>query len=267
MRFAKAHSLGNDFLYVEEKNLPREVDLPVLARHICDRHRGVGADGLVLFRGENGRFAMRVFNCDGSEAEMSGNGLRALGACLRFSGRVREERIVVETVAGARVLELLREEGTRFELKASMGAPQDPVVGVRLDVDGRTLDMTILSMGNPHAVLFVDPLDFNLLRDLGQLIERHPRFPNRTNVEFVHVLSRHEIAVGFWERGVGETGASGTGSSAAAVAAILNNKVEERVSVKCPGGVLEVSWPDRKEVFVVGEAILVAEGEYLGKVS
>jgi len=264
MRFAKAHSLGNDFLFVEATALPDGVELGSLSRAICERHRGIGADGLVIFGEAYERFSMRIFNCDGSEAEMSGNGLRCLGAVLRFSGRATGDRIDVNTKAGPRTLELLEAQGPRFLFRAGMGRPENPQLGVPITIDGQTLHATTLSMGNPHATLFTEALDFDVLRKIGPRIERHPHFPNRTNVELVHVLDRRAIEVGFWERGVGETGASGTGASAAAVASILNGKVDDEVRVRCPGGILDVSWAGRDEVRVSGEAVVVAEGDYVG---
>lgn len=264
VRFAKAHALANDFLIVEELEPLAEAAPSELARAICDRQRGIGADGLILFRaGEGSGFSMRIYNRDGSEAEMSGNGLRCLGAYLKFSGRAPGATLEVDTAAGPRSLTLVGSRGPQFVFRAVMGAPRLARREI-LSLEGRDMEVALVSMGNPHCVVFVPRLDFDELRQLGPRLERHPLFPQRTNVELVQVRSRSEIRVGFWERGVGETQASGTGACAAAVAAMLNNKVEDKVRVTCPGGTLEVWWRDREEVQLTGDAVVIAEGEYFG---
>ncbi len=275
VKFVKAHALGNDFLLIEKKELPIPDEWPALARALCHRRRGVGADGVVVFEVKQGpNVSMSLLNQDGSLAEISGNGLRCLGAHLRFSGWIAEKEFTVETGSGVRNLQLIEEDGTRFVFRSAMGVPrlsseeipfemdptQEKVMHVPLEVDGQTFHITALSMGNPHCVMLVDRLDLAVLRELGSRMESHPRFPRRTNVEFVEVLSRSEISIGIWERGAGETGASGTGSAAAAVAAILNGKADDAVTVKCPGGELKVDWENRQEVYVTGEAVIVAEG-------
>jgi diaminopimelate epimerase len=219
---------------------------------------------------------MTLLNQDGSHAEISGNGLRCLGAYLRLSGRTSERAFSVETGSGTRSLELIEEDGTRLVFKAAMGVPrlaseeipfqidppQEPVVKVPLEAGGKMYEITAVSMGNPHCVVFVDRLHRAFLRELGPLIENHDRFPRKTNVELVETRSRSEISIGIWERGAGETEASGTGSAAAAVAAMLNGKTDESVTVDCPGGKLEVFWDNRQEVYVTGEAVVVAEGTF-----
>jgi diaminopimelate epimerase len=281
MFFAKSHSLGNDFLLVEEAALAGGVDRGLLARRLCDRNRGLGADGMVVFQAAHDSASMRVYNRDGSEAEMSGNGLRCLGAYLLFSSRVKGPRLTVETASGPRYLERIAADGVRSVLRADMGfprlssrdipiellPPRDRVVNLPLEVAGHEIEITALSMGNPHCVLFVERRDAQTLHHLGPRIENHILFPRRTNVELVEVLGREEIAVSFWERGVGETEASGTGASAAAVAAMLNGRVSERVKVFCPGGSVEVEWRDGREVYLTGEAVIVATGEFLGRVT
>ncbi len=277
VKFAKTHALGNDFLIVDRRELPTPDAWPALARSMCHRRRGVGADGLVVFETAGGdSFSMTLLNQDGSYAEISGNGLRCLGAHLRLSGLARDAAIVVETGSGTRTLEFIEATGPRVVFKAAMGAPrlasaeipfqidppQEPVKGVPLEVAGRTLEITAVSMGNPHCVVFVDRLDRDVVLELGPLIENHSRFPRKTNAEFVSVRSRSEIAMRIWERGAGETEASGTGSAAAAVASMLNGKTDDRVTVECPGGKLEVHWENRQEVYVTGESVVVAEGTF-----
>ena len=277
VKFAKTHALGNDFLIVDRKELPTPNAWPAVARAMCSRRRGIGADGLVVFETAEGEpFSMTLLNQDGSHAEISGNGLRCLGAYLRLSGLAKDGAIVVETGSGTRTLEFIEAAGSRVIFKAEMGAPrlaseeipfqidppQEPVVGVPLEVAGRTLEITAVSMGNPHCVVFVDRLDRDVVLELGPVIEGHVRFPRKTNAEFVSVRSRSEIAMRIWERGAGETEASGTGSAAAAVASMLNDKTDDRVTVECPGGQLEVDWRNRREVYVTGEAVVVAEGTF-----
>ncbi|MFQ5789706.1 MAG: diaminopimelate epimerase [Acidobacteriota bacterium] len=287
-RFAKTEALGNDFLLVPEEGIRGWKDRSALARSMCHRLKGLGADGLIFFSraGEGRDYTMKLLNPDGSDAEISGNGLRCLGAYLKLSGRVLDDRFTIETGSGARRLEMVSRDGPRFVFRADMGAPRleseavpfqsgppsspdagtKPAIGVPLEVGGRTVQITALSMGNPQCVLFVDRLEFDQLRELGPRIETHPRFPQRTNVEFVEVRNRSELAIGIWERGAGETAASGTGSAAATVAAVLSGKAGEKVTVHCPGGDLEVEWRGRQRVYVTGEAVVVAEGSlYLEK--
>jgi len=279
MKFAKTQALGNDFLLVEEQEVVEPIDREALARAMCHRLRGIGADGLIFFREaeKTPRFSMKLFNSDGSPAEISGNGLRCLGAYLKWSGRSEQEPLGIETDAGIRELTTRSRQGGRFVLASDLGSPglasedvpmeieppADPVIGVPLTVDGRTLRVTALSMGNPQCIVLVDRLDMDELRRYGPALEQHPAFPQKTNVELVEVVSPSELKIGIWERGAGETAASGTGSAASMVAARLNGKVGESVLVRSPGGTLEVDWPDGGEITVTGEAVVVAEGAYL----
>jgi diaminopimelate epimerase len=251
--FAKTEALGNDFLIVAE---PDAGDAPSqLAIAMCDRLRGVGADGLILYRRDRERFVMTLFNSDGSSAEISGNGLRCLAAYLTHAELVAEDEIEIETGAGLLKVEALGRNGTRFRFRAAMGPPRAIETGV--SIDGVTV--TTLSMGNPHCVVFTNLGD---LAELGPRLERHPRFPDRTNVELVEIVDRHTIRMAIWERGAGETASSGTGSSASAVAAIVNGHVETPVAVNCPGGTLEVEWTEGESVFLTGDATVMAEGHY-----
>lgn len=250
LRFVKAHGDGNDFLLVRETIA--EARYAELAVAICDRHRGVGADGLILFTGPA---AIRLFNSDGSESEISGNGTRCAAALLIEEGGAAE--LTIETRAGAKRLRLLERRENRFLLEMQMGrpvySPED--VGCRLEAQ----TVTILNVGNPQCAVLVEDFDFDW-RALGRAIEHHPRFPNRTNVSFVKVLDRHRIEARFWERGAGETSSSGTGSTGAAVAAILGGRAESPVRVLTPGGELELAWDD--EVVLRGPAEITARGEY-----
>ena len=273
----KFHGLGNDFILASDRNLPRR--LPDVTRAICDRHTGIGADGFIVIsspkRKEHDARA-RIFNADGSEAEMSGNGIRCVGAFLAERAR-KTNCFEVETLAGVKALELIAHKLEReWVFRVAMGAPilepakiafngeqaSSPVVGYALATSGGVLPVTITSMGNPHCSVFVD--DFAAIDwiSLGREIENNPLFPHRTNVEFVKVLSPRQIAVRFWERGVGQTMSSGTGSSAAAVAAILNGHTGRKVRVRTLAGNLEIEWPAGGEVILTGPACKIAEATF-----
>jgi len=273
--FAKFHGLGNDWLVVGEEGLPRS--LGTFARAILDRHTGIGADGLLVLmpaRDLSHTARVRFFNADGSEAEMSGNGIRCAGAFL--AELMPDERtFLVETPAGLKSLEKLKEGKGVWLFRAGMGPPvlepdripfkgenaTAPVTRYELRTQQGPLPVTVTSMGNPHCSIFVDDLP-NDWEALGREIETNPLFPNRTNVEFVKVLSRSQIDVHFWERGVGRTMSSGTGSCAATVASILNGLTERRVRVRTEAGVLEVAWPVNGEVTLAGPVARVGRGTY-----
>ena len=275
MRFAKAQGLGNDFLLVDRAQAPR--DPSAWARRLCDRHEGIGADGLILHALEGGEAVMRLLNADGGEAEISGNGLRCLAAWVVRQGWL-PARHVVRTAAGPRVVEVAPSLGSRYRVHASLGAPVlgsleipmtlDPprarVVEHPVEAAGREVSVTATSLGNPHCALFLDaPADDAVVASLGPALERHPLFPRRTNVEFVTVTSPRELRVRFWERGVGATRASGTGAASAAVAAVLTGRAGRQVRVVCDGGVLEVEWPEGGSVRQTGEAEILFEGEWV----
>lgn len=280
MRFTKLHALGNDFLVVGPGAWQEATALGDLARRICDRHTGVGADGLILLGPEPGppaRMAFRIFNTDGSEAEISGNGLRCAAAFLARSGEPASTKVLFRTGAGNRHCEIISPGGPVFEVKAGLGAPRLAAKDIPFD-DGHTRDkvidyplrighavhpVTSVSMGNPHCSLFFEDLPGRVERhQLGSEIETHPFFPNRTNVEFIRVVGRDEIEVLFWERGVGETLASGTGSAAAAVASMLKGLTDRRVRVRTALGGLTVEWSESGEVSQTGPAEFVFEGDY-----
>lgn len=275
MRFAKAHGLGNDFILVAEALAPAEIG--PWARRLCDRHRGIGGDGVLLHAPAPDGIRMRLINADGGEAEISGNGLRCLAALAVHHGWA-PPRHVVHTAPGPRPVEVIALDASRFRIATDLGAPilgsasipvalEPPramVLDQPLEVAGRTVRVTATSMGNPHCAVFLpEPADDRLLAELGAPLERHPFFPRRTNVELVTVVSRSEIRVRFWERGVGPTQASGTGSASATVASILNGFVDRRVRVVCDGGVLDVDWPEGGHVHQTGEVELLFEGDWL----
>jgi diaminopimelate epimerase len=269
--FVKAHGLGNDFILVEQPP-GASADYSDLAVRICNRYFGIGADGLIIWNSQGDLFEIRIFNQDGSEAECSGNGLRCAAAYLIESRRWPADEIRLETVSG--VYALKRVGG---EYEADMGVPKlrpaeipflpqtpiDRIVDYPLQVDGRTFAVTACSTGNPHCSVFVDKSDDSYVTKVGALLERHPAFPNRTNVEFIHVMNDHEIEVRFWERGVGYSNASGTGSCGAAVASILNGKTGRKVTVHAKAGRLIVEWQEDGRLKLTSTANIVAEGNYL----
>jgi diaminopimelate epimerase len=262
MNLIKAHAYGNDFLLVDEHDLPRAGDPATLARAVCDRHRGVGADGLVIFAldpaGGGVRASMRLVNADGSHAEISGNGLRCLAAWMahRTAARVLE----IDTDAGARRLEVLERHGRRVTFRAAMGQPED-AQEERLDVGGETVTAVTLRVGNPQCVVLGE-ISVERLHTLAARLAVHPRFPAGTNVELAAVEAPDRVRILIWERGVGPTEASGTGACAAAVAAMLHGGAARDVCVESPGGTQRVEWRD-DGLYLTGWAEVVAEIRWL----
>lgn len=277
VRFVKMQGTGNDFLLVEAEGDER--DWGALARAMCDRHYGAGADGLMLaLPAQRADVRMRLFNADGSEAEVSGNGVRCLVkyAVERGLARPQEGRVRVEAASGVLEAEVFGDEGRVERVRLSMGEPrfaakevpvvtemEPPIMDMPLEVEGRSLAVTCLSMGNPHAVQFIDkPVDEYPLEEVGPKVEGHSAFPERVNFGVARVLSRERMEVRVWERGVGETLACGTGSSAAMVAGRLRGVAGERVDITQPGGPLALEWDGRGEVYLTGPAEFVFEGEW-----
>ena len=280
IRFAKFHGLDNDFIVARARGLPP--NLAKVAKAITHRHSGIGADGFLVVskpRNPTHDAAVRFFNADGSEAEMSGNGIRCVGAFLLPAGS-RPRSLQIETLAGVKTLEPLRIPAKQrrgdWIFRVSMGEPifnpnqipfkgkatAVPVVGFPLRVRGSTLRVTVISMGNPHCSVFVRNFDLLDWRSLGARIERHRLFPRRTNVEFIRVVSSQKIEVRFWERGVGETVSSGTGSCAAAVGAMLNGFVKRAVRVQTTAGSLHVDWRSDGQVLLTGPSAEIAGGTF-----
>jgi len=281
INLAKLHSLGNDFLVVEDAHSLQEENLPEAARRLCDRHTGIGADGLILIRiiDQNRSWVhFRIFNADGSEPEVSGNGLRCAAAYLFHHKKVLGTHIKFETNAGERGCELGQRENNRFEIKIEMGIPRfssrdipfddgqehEQIIDYPLPIGQKVYLITCVSVGNPHCDIFVERFFPARIEwhQIGRELENHPFFPRRTNVEFIRVLNRQEIEVLFWERGVGETLSSGSGSCAAAVASILKGLTEKKVKVWTSLGSLVVEW-EKEKVFQTGPAELVFEGQSL----
>ena len=275
MKFAKAHGLGNDFILVAASEEPENPS--AWAVRLCDRHRGIGGDGVVLHAPTPDGVSFRLINADGLPGEISGNGLRCLAALAVRNGWA-PSRHVVSTVVGPKAVEVAKVAGSRYSILTDLGAPalgsrdvpvalEPPVATVidhPLDVSGRKVLVTATSMGNPHCALFLEQeADDALLRELGPLLERHPFFPKRTNVEFVTVLGPAQIRVRFWERGVGYTMASGTGSASAAVASIITGRTGRKLKAVCDGGTLEIDWPEGGNLRQTGEAEILYEGDWL----
>lgn len=274
MKFTKMQGLGNDYVYVDctRQELP---DPEKTARIVSDRHFGIGSDGLILIcPSDKADFEMRMYNADGSRGEMCGNGIRCVAKYVYDYGLTDQTSISVETLGGIKYLDLTVEHGKVSLVKVDMGTPiLEPsripvaasgtrVVDEPLEVEGKVYHMTCVSMGNPHAVIFMDDVAGLDLEKIGPSFENHERFPNRVNTEFVKVLDQNTVEMRVWERGSGETLACGTGACAVAVASILNGYTEDQVTVRLLGGDLEIFW-DRAadKVYMTGAAKVVFDGE------
>jgi len=274
MKFTKMHGAGNDYVYVDCFRERFPADPAELARRIADRHTGVGGDGLILIcPSDRADARMRMYNADGSESEMCGNGIRCVAKFLYDHGIAAKERLAIETGAGILTLDLEIRAGRAERVKVDMGAPvleaariptllsAPQAIAVPLEIGDRTFEATCVSMGNPHCVLFVPEATDELVLGYGPRIERDPRFPARVNVEFVEVRSRTELVQRTWERGSGETLACGTGASAVCVAGFLTGRSERRVTIRLRGGDLDLAWDDASgHVFMTGPAVEVFEG-------
>ena len=275
MRFTKMQGLGNDYIYVNclEETVPDPVET---ARKISDRHFGVGSDGLVLILpDEEADFRMRMFNSDGSESEMCGNAARCVGKYIHDRGLSDKEEIRLMTGAGIKTLKLSVRDGRTESVRVDMGEPileaeRIPttltglkVINTPVEILGETYGVTCVSMGNPHAVIFVEDADHTDVHTIGPVIENYPLFPRKTNVEFVTVNDRGNLRMRVWERGAGETMACGTGACATLVAAVLNGLCERKAILQLNGGPLTVEWdPETNHVFQEGPAEFVFDGIY-----
>ena len=261
LRFTKMEGLGNDYIYLN--CLDRTPDnLPELAKKLSDRHFGVGADGLIcICPSQRADVKMRIFNADGSEGEMCGNGIRCVGKYVYDKGIVPKLELEVETLAGVKQLFLSLSGNAVGAVTVDMGVPvPSPVCSI--DVGGKEYRLTPISMGNPHAVVFVEDPGVLDLPALGPKFECHPAFPHRTNTEFVKVCAPDRLAMRVWERGSGETLACGTGACAALVAAALEERVPRQAAVDLPGGTLYIRWArEDGHVYMTGPATTVFEGE------
>lgn len=258
--FVKMHGLGNDFVLIDgRKEKLDKVDLKKLAIDICDRHFGVGADGLlIIWSSKKAHYRMQIFNPDGSEPEMCGNGIRCFAKYVYEEDKLKEEVISVETLAGIILpAVILGPEGKVIGVEVDMGIPED-----QGEISLSGYNFRKISLGNPHAVALVENLAEINLGEVGPRIENDPHFPNRTNVEFVKVINDKEIEVAVWERGAGETLACGTGACAAVVATSALGKTGKRAVVNLPGGKLDIEWGEDKHILLRGPVEKVFEGKY-----
>lgn len=272
IEFTKLHGLGNDYLFIEGDRF--KIDEPAgLSRRMSHRHLGVGADGIILILPDDKHaFAMRIFNADGSEAETCGNGIRCFAKYVHERGMTNQTEFVINTLGGPNRVVLTVQNGTVTSVRSNMGEPRfdrgeipmegpvGRVIEEPLEVDGETYNITCANVGNPHAVVFVDDAASVPLSVIGPKIERHPKFPQRTNVEFVTVQDRHNMVMRIWERGSGITMASGSGSCGAALAAMITNRVDRRVAVHLVYGALTIEWADDGCVYQEGPATEVFSG-------
>ncbi|MFQ3679677.1 MAG: diaminopimelate epimerase [Pseudanabaenaceae cyanobacterium] len=270
MDFVKYHGLGNDFVLIDNRDRPDLAIPPAAVPAWCDRHRGIGADGVLFLGQRDGFYQMRLINADGSEAEMCGNGVRCLAKFMQELGIPPEgNRYRVQTGAGLREL-FLEPDGQitvdmgaprlpAAEIPTTLVAPEERAIAVPLTVAAREWSVTAVSMGNPHAVVFVADVEAIDLATIGPQFETHPAFPQRVNTEFVQVLARDRLRVRVWERGAGATQACGTGACATVVAAVLTDRAERECTVELPGGDLRIRW-DEPTVWMTGPAVRVFAG-------
>jgi diaminopimelate epimerase len=276
LRFTKMHGIGNDYVFMSTFDQAPPADPARLATVLSDRHCGIGGDGLILIMpSERADARMRMFNADGSEGEMCGNGVRCVAKYLFDHGLARKRQVAIETGRGVLTLELEISGGRVDKVRVDMGPPileaeqiptllpGNPPVAVRVEVADRVLAVTAVSMGNPHAVVYLPDVDNFPLESVGPILERHSAFPRRVNVHIVQILAKDEVRMRTWERGSGITLACGTGACAVCVAGVLTGQTARAVLAHLPGGDLELSWPDdRSSVFMTGPAIEVFSGEW-----
>ena len=276
--FIKMHGLGNDFILIDciNKSLGDSSFLSYLAKKLCNRNFGIGADGLILILpSSKADLRMRIFNYDGSEAQMCGNGIRCFAKYAYENKLVSKNKLSVETLAGTIIPELIISDNKILGVKVNMGTPklrrreipmngEDTLTVVDEVLKINTVQIfkvTCVSMGNPHCITFVNDIQSMPVDEIGPKIENHPLFPEKTNVEFIQILNRKEINFRVWERGVGETLACGTGACAALVASVLNNKTDREATIHLPGGDLDIRWANDGYVYMTGPAESVFKGE------
>ncbi|MCI8548634.1 MAG: diaminopimelate epimerase [Bacilli bacterium] len=274
MKFTKMQGLGNDYVYMDaiHQNIENESDL---AQFVSNRHFGIGSDGLILIcRSDVADFKMRMFNSDGSEAEMCGNGIRCVGKFVYDKGLTNKTIVNIETLAGIKTLKLNIKEGKVDTVIVDMGEPilspkeipvisnEDIVKNLKLKALDKEFTFTCVSMGNPHAITIVENTEKFEVEKYGEILEVDKAFPNKTNVEFVQIIDKNNIKMRVWERGAGETLACGTGACATAVACNLNGLTDRKVKIELLGGTLEIEWDEKdNHVYMTGPAVTVFEGE------
>ena len=278
MKFTKMHGCGNDYIYVDgAKEIISKEEKPEIVRRLSDRHFGIGGDGVIFVNpSKEADFEMEMYNMDGSRSEMCGNGIRCVAKFVYDKGLTDQTSISIISGGSVKYLELNVENGKVSTVKVNMGAPmlkaadipvifekeEEEVIAEKIEVAGNTYEMTCVSMGNPHAVVFMDDVAGLDIEAIGPLFENHERFPRRTNTEFVKVIDKNNVEMRVWERGTGETLACGTGACATLVACVLNGLTEDEATVKLLGGSLQIKW-DRQEnlIYMTGPATTVFEGE------
>ncbi|MEA3453723.1 MAG: diaminopimelate epimerase [Candidatus Caldatribacteriota bacterium] len=281
INFVKMHGLGNDFILIDciNKSLGDSSFVSYLTKKLCNRNFGIGADGLiVILPSSKADLRMRIFNYDGSEAQMCGNGMRCFAKYAYENKLVSKNKFTVETLAGIITPELIFQDlkdKKVLRVKVDMGTPKlrrreipmtgedtPTVVNEILKINSeQTFKVTCVSMGNPHCIVFVDDVQSIQVDEIGPKIENHPFFPEKTNAEFIQIINNKELNFRVWERGVGETLACGTGACAALVAAVLNKKTDQEATIHLPGGDLDISWADDKHIYMTGPAELAFRGE------
>jgi len=273
MKFTKMHGLGNDYIYIDCTKNKNNIETPgELSKTLSDRHFGIGSDGIILIcDSDKCDFKMRMFNADGSEAEMCGNGIRCVGKYVYDFGLTDKTNITIETKAGVKRLGLNANNGKISTVTVDMGEPildkekipVNPNNGkfVELKVLDKDFIFTPVSMGNPHAITFINNIDSFDVDKYGKIVESDSHFPNKTNVEFIEIIDRNHIKMRVYERGTGETLACGTGACASVVASVLNNLTDRTVNVKLLGGSLNINYNEDGHVYMTGEATTVFNGE------
>ena len=273
IKFTKMHGLGNDYVYIDaiNQNIENESSL---AQFVSNRHFGIGSDGLILIcKSDVADFKMRMFNSDGSEAEMCGNGIRCVGKFVYDKGLTNKTTVKIETLAGIKTLILNTKDGKVETARVDMGEPileaekipvissENPVRNLILNAEGETFKFTCVSMGNPHAITIVDNTENFDVEKYGKVLEVDKAFPKKANIEFAKIVDKHNIKMRVWERGAGETLACGTGACATAVACHINGLTERKVNIELLGGNLEIEWhKDDNHVYMTGPATTVFEG-------
>ncbi|WP_108975903.1 diaminopimelate epimerase [Leptospira ryugenii] len=275
LQFTKMEGIGNDYLYIDATKNDLRLSTEEIQK-LSDRNFGVGGDGVIFIRKSNvGEFQMDMYNADGSSSEMCGNGIRCVGKYIYDHGLTKNQKPTIETGKGVLTLNLETDSQGKVQMvSVDMGEPilkpeliplrwegDGPVVSQTLEVAGKQYQFTAVSMGNPHCIIYVDNAETFPVREIGPLIENHPLFPKRVNVEFVHLIGENHLYQRTWERGTGETLACGTGACAVMVASVLNHKTGRKVKIDLRGGQLEVEWKESGSVIMTGPAKEVFQGE------
>lgn len=277
IRFTKMHGLGNDYVYIDCTNNLEIANEAKFARKISNRNFGIGSDGLILIcKSKIADFKMKMFNSDGTEAEMCGNGIRCVGKFVYDKGLTRNKQLKIETLAGIKELSLITKDNKVAEVEVDMGEPildadkipviskKSPVRNLLVKVYNTEFYLTCVSMGNPHGVIIVKDVKKIDIEKYGKILENLSIFPNKANIEFVQIIDRNNIKMRVWERGAGETLACGTGACAAAVACNMNNYIDKEANVELLGGSLKIRWDDKnKHVYMTGPATTVFEGQLI----